>query len=93
MLSVLIESFFRDTSASSITELFLVVIVVVFIAASVLGALSRSKRFTDYAATLLTSIGILGTFAGIVTPRFYRKSDKLRAVGLSPLDFDAEIDI
>ena len=66
MISALIESFFRNTSASSITELFLVVIVVVFIAASVLGALGRSKRFTDYAATLLTSIGILGTFAGIV---------------------------
>ena len=66
MFSALIESFFRNTSASSITELFLVVIVVVFIAASVLGALGRSKRFTDYAATLLTSIGILGTFAGIV---------------------------
>jgi DNA anti-recombination protein RmuC len=66
MFSALIESFFRNTSASSITELFLVIIVVVFIAASVLGALGRSKRFTDYAATLLTSIGILGTFAGIV---------------------------
>ena len=66
MFSALIESFFRNTNASSITELFLVVIVVVFIAASVLGALGRSKRFTDYAATLLTSIGILGTFAGIV---------------------------
>ena len=66
MLSDLVESFFRNTNASSITELFLLAIVAVFIAASVLGALGRSKRFTDYAATLLTSIGILGTFAGIV---------------------------
>lgn len=66
MFSALIESFFRATSASTITELFLVIIVIVFIAASVLSALGKSKRFTDYAATLLTSIGILGTFAGIV---------------------------
>ena len=66
MFPNLIESFFSNTSASSITEVFLVVIVVVFITAFVLGALGKSKRFTDYAATLLTSIGILGTFAGIV---------------------------
>lgn len=66
MFSALIESFFRATSASAITELFLAITVIVFIAASVLSALGKSKRFTDYAATLLTSIGILGTFAGIV---------------------------
>lgn len=66
MFSALIESFLSNTSASSITELFIVVILLVFITASVLGALGKSRRFTDYTATLLTSIGILGTFAGIV---------------------------
>ena len=66
MLSDLVESFFRNTNASSITELFLLAIVAVFIAAFILGAMGRGKRFTDYTATLLTSIGILGTFAGIV---------------------------
>ncbi len=66
MFSALIESFFSTTTAASITELFLVVISLVLIAACILSAMGKSKRFTDYAATLMTSIGILGTFAGIV---------------------------
>lgn len=66
MFSALIESFFSTTTAASITELFLVVIILVLIAACILGAAGKSKRFTDYASTLMTSIGILGTFAGIV---------------------------
>lgn len=66
MFSPLIESFFRNTSAASITELFLIAIVLVLLAASILGFIGKSKRFTDYAPTLMTSIGILGTFAGIV---------------------------
>lgn len=66
MFSALFESFFSTTTAVSITEFFLVVIILVLIAACILGAVGKSKRFTDYAATLMTSIGILGTFAGIV---------------------------
>lgn len=66
MFSALITNFFSTTTAATITELFLVVIILVLIAACILGAVGKSKRFTDYAATLMTSIGILGTFAGIV---------------------------
>lgn len=66
MFSALLESFLSNTNANSVTEVFLIVIAAIFIAASALGALGKSKRFTDYAATLLTSIGILGTFVGIV---------------------------
>lgn len=52
--------------ASSITDVFFWLILAVFLLAFVLRVLGRKATFTDYAPTLLASLGILGTFAGIV---------------------------
>lgn len=52
--------------ASSITDVFFWLILAVFLLAVVLRVLGRKATFTDYAPTLLASLGILGTFAGIV---------------------------
>ena len=52
--------------ASTTTDMFFWVILSVFIAALILRLRGKKPVFTDYAPTLLSSLGILGTFAGIV---------------------------
>lgn len=66
MLSSPVEQFLRNTSAGSVTELFLLLIVGVFVVGLINGLQGRARRFTEYTANLMTSIGILGTFTGIV---------------------------
>ena len=66
LISPLIESFFLNVTAASVTELFSWLLLVIFLAAVVLAALGRGKSFTSYAPNFMTSLGILGTFAGIV---------------------------
>ena len=66
MPSTLIESLLHGSSASGLTNVFLITLLIVF-AASVLAKMQHKlPQFTNYAPTLLTSIGILGTFAGII---------------------------
>ncbi|WP_028487740.1 hypothetical protein [Thiothrix lacustris] len=52
--------------ASTTTDIFFWVILSVFIVALILRLRGRKPVFTDYVPTLLSSLGILGTFAGIV---------------------------
>lgn len=66
MFSSSIENLLNQFTANSITELFLYLITAVFILAVVFSLAKRQKRFTSYAAGLMTSLGILGTFVGIV---------------------------
>lgn len=52
--------------SSTTTDIFFWVILSVFIAALILRLRGKKPAFTDYIPTLLSSLGILGTFAGIV---------------------------
>jgi len=67
MFSNVIESLLRDAGANFLTEVFIFTMFGVFLLALVLHSLGAWKPFTNYTATLLTSLGILGTFAGVVT--------------------------
>ena len=70
-----LESFLRDVNAVDVTELFLWIIPILFIVSFIPALFGKWERFTESAPTLLTMLGIFGTFVGIV-------------VGL--LDFDTE---
>jgi len=52
--------------ASTTTDIFFVIIVLMFVLAVIFRIRSKYSDFTDYATTLLTSMGILGTFSGVV---------------------------
>jgi chromosome segregation ATPase len=66
MPSTLIESLLRNVNASQLTDVFLIVLVSVFFFSWYWKRNHLHQQFTNYAPTLLTSIGILGTFAGII---------------------------
>lgn len=66
LISSYIESIFLSISASTVTEVFSWLLILVFILAVIFAALGKGRSFTAYAPTLMTSIGILGTFVGIV---------------------------
>lgn len=65
-ISAVIESFFTSISAASVTEVFSWLLLVVFISSVALAWTGKGKKFTGYSPTLMTSLGILGTFVGIV---------------------------
>ena len=65
-LSPMLEGLLFTVKAGDVTELFLQLLVIIFAAAFLLGLLGWAQRFVDHAPTLLTSVGILGTFIGIV---------------------------
>mgnify|MGYP001279731611 CR=1 FL=1 len=65
-LSPMIESYFSSISAASVTEAFSWLLLAIFIASVALAWARRGKKFTAYSPTLMTSLGILGTFVGIV---------------------------
>jgi len=74
-MSVFLESLLKGSNPSSITEFFFWLIIISLVFAIIFRKNGKSPAFVNYSATLLTSLGILGTFIGIV-------------VGL--LDFDPE---
>ncbi|MBL3601400.1 MAG: MotA/TolQ/ExbB proton channel family protein [gamma proteobacterium endosymbiont of Lamellibrachia anaximandri] len=66
MMSEYLENLLRSTQAASVTELFLWVLIGIFIFSIFCAVMCKGSRFTAYTPNLLTSIGILGTFVGIV---------------------------
>ncbi len=64
--AVSIESFLGTLEAQQITNVFLFLLIAVFLMASLLARWRRGQGFAQYAPTMLTSLGILGTFVGIV---------------------------
>ncbi len=66
MISKMIEEVLRAINIDTVTDIFILVILFLLLLAIVLTKLNRNHAFTDYAPSLLTSIGILGTFTGIV---------------------------
>lgn len=65
-LSGLLESLLRTTSPAGMTEAFLWLLVCIGTLALVMKRADKAHGFTHYAPTLLTTVGILGTFAGII---------------------------
>ncbi len=74
-MSAFLESLLKGANPGTITEIFFWLIVVSLLIALWCRKKGKSPAYVNYSATLLTSLGILGTFIGIV-------------VGL--LDFNAE---
>lgn len=66
MLSVQLEAFLQNTSAGSITEVFIWLIIAIFMFSCLYAVLYGRSKLVGYASTLMTSLGILGTFVGIV---------------------------
>lgn len=66
MFAPFIENIFRSISANTVTELFIWLILALFITAVFSATVERRAGFVSHAPTLMTSLGILGTFVGIV---------------------------
>ena len=65
-MAAFLESLLVGVSAASVTEFFLWVLLVLFGVACWCARKGKAIRFTAYAPTMLTTLGILGTFVGIV---------------------------
>ena len=65
-MSVLLEAYLRSVSAAHITEFFFIFIGVLFVFGILVRRGPRWQSFDMAMPGLLTSLGILGTFAGIV---------------------------
>lgn len=66
MLASPIESLLLALGANIITDVILILLFGVFFIAIYLKKKNKSPSFTNHAPTLLTTLGILGTFAGII---------------------------
>lgn len=65
-LGTLVEQYLKDLDTEAVTNEFMLVMLVVFAVGLFFLVLNRWRAVTLYAPTLLTSLGILGTFVGIV---------------------------
>lgn len=74
MIGSFLEGLLRSATANSVTELFIWIMLAIFVVAVLQGKKGRHGQFLEHAPAVLVSLGILGTFIGIV-------------IGL--LDFDA----
>ena len=66
MLSQPLESIISSLGASAITDLIMFMLIVVFVIGIICGLVGKLEAFTQYTPALLTSLGIFGTFCGIV---------------------------
>ncbi len=66
MLSTLLENLLRGADANIITEIFIWLTILCLVLGLVLQKKGIAHSFVEYSPALLTSIGILGTFVGIV---------------------------
>jgi len=67
MLSPLFEGILRGADASFITDIFIFSLFAIFFGSIYLKFKFKRPLFTNYTPTLLTSLGILGTFTGIIS--------------------------
>ncbi|EGQ8499624.1 hypothetical protein BS017_RS13120 [Vibrio parahaemolyticus] len=65
-MTELIATFIASYTAGSISDAFIYVILLLLALSSVLAFLGKAPRFSASTTNILTSLGILGTFAGIV---------------------------
>jgi len=61
-----LEKAIASLQASAVTDFFIGILLLVFVLACVLKRTNKLQGFTQYTPTLLTTLGILGTFFGIV---------------------------
>ena len=61
-----LETFLGGLEAQNVTNVFLFVLAAIFLLAILLARAGRVQGFVHYAPNMLTSMGILGTFVGIV---------------------------
>lgn len=66
LMTELLASFIASFSAESISNGFINLILLLLVSSIVLAVLGKAPRFTASTTNILTSLGILGTFAGIV---------------------------
>lgn len=66
MISEYMEGFLRNLNSGAVTDVFIVAVVAVLALSLFHAARSRHSQFLEYAPTLMTSLGILGTFTGVV---------------------------
>ena len=62
-----IENFLVTTGANALTETFIIALIAIFTLAIIFKITNKQHGFTQYTPTLLTTVGILGTFAGIIS--------------------------
>jgi hypothetical protein len=67
MLSPILETLLRGADATSLTDFFLFSLIILFSLSLVWKKQDKHHAFTSYTPTLLTSLGILGTFTGIIS--------------------------
>lgn len=65
-MTELLASFIASFSAESISNSFIYLILLLLVSSILLAVLGKAPRFTASTTNILTSLGILGTFAGIV---------------------------
>ena len=70
-MSELLTGFLTAYTAGQITEFFILLIILVAVISVVLAYREISDAFVKYSPSLLTSLGILGTFTGIVIGLYY----------------------
>lgn len=66
MLSSYLESILSITSSAMVTEIFIWVTLAVLVFSLIEASRGKHSLFLEYAPTLMTSLGILGTFIGVV---------------------------
>jgi len=78
-MSDLLRSFFTQLSPADVTDFFLVIMLLVFVSASVFRVRAAAEEFVSQAPALITSLGILGTFTGIIIGLFEFRIDAIDA--------------
>lgn len=66
MFSSVIEDYLRSMKPEMVTDVFIILMVLSFLLAVIWSKRDVNHAFVNYAPSLLTSLGILGTFLGIV---------------------------
>lgn len=66
MLSKVLESLLSTMNSTTITDCFIWAVIAVFLGALYARKKGESSHFLEYAPTLMTALGILGTFVGVV---------------------------
>jgi len=82
-LAKILEEILKTTDAHQITNLFLSIIIIVFLISLFFALIGIGRKFTRYTSALLTSLGILGTFIGIV----------IGLLDFNPQDIDGSIEL
>lgn len=82
-LAKILEEILKTTDAHQITNLFLIIIIITFLVSLFFALIGVGRKFTRYTSALLTSLGILGTFIGIV----------IGLLDFNPQDIDGSIEL